>query len=120
MHALCTWWLLDETNVLTGVVKSSSSIGCVGAESNAPVDSNAEEPTRPCTSGIDCFGAEDGTSVESSTTSSAPQNEIASYSYMYNVSNLNEIFYGLTLAPLSSYTFQDAKGQTREYPSLQV
>ena len=34
---------------------------CVGAESNAPVDSNAGEPSR-CTSDI-----EDGTSVESST-----------------------------------------------------
>ena len=56
---------------LLGFVKSTSSIGCVGPENNAPVDSNAGEPTRPCTSGIDCFGAEDGIhqsdSVESST-----------------------------------------------------
>ena len=42
-------------------------IGCVGAESNAPVDSNTGESTRPCTSGIDYFGAEDSTSCESST-----------------------------------------------------
>ena len=48
-------------------VKSNSSIGCVGRESNAPVDFNAGEPTRPCTSGINCFGAEDGTSIKSST-----------------------------------------------------
>ena len=47
---------VDQTNVLTRL------LGCVGAESNAPVDSNAGEPTRPCTSGIDCFGAEDGKS----------------------------------------------------------
>ena len=52
---------------LLGFVKSASSIGCVDAESNVPADSNAGEPTRPCTSGIDCFGAEDGTSVKSST-----------------------------------------------------
>ena len=110
MHASCTCWLHNETNVLTRLVKITCSIDCVGRESNVPIDSNAEEPTRPCTSGIDCFGAEDGTSVESNTTSLAPQNEIASYSY--NVGNLNEIFYGLTLAPLSSDTFQDAKGQT--------
>ena len=38
-----------------------------GAESNAPVDSKAGEPTRPCTCGINCFGAENGTSVKSST-----------------------------------------------------
>ena len=49
------------------IVKSTCSIGCVGAESNAPVDSNAGEPTRPSTSGIDYFDAEDGISVESST-----------------------------------------------------
>ena len=50
---------IDETNVLTRrFVKSTSSIGCVGAESNVPIDSNAWEPTRPCTSGIDYFGAE--------------------------------------------------------------
>ena len=59
---------IDETNILTRrFVKSTSSIGCVGTESNAPIDSNAGEPTRPCTSGIDYFGAEDGSSVESST-----------------------------------------------------
>ena len=52
---------------LQGFVKSTSSIVCVGTESNAPVDSNAGEPIRPCTRGIDYFGAEDGTSVESST-----------------------------------------------------
>ena len=46
----------------TSFMKTTSSIGCVDGESNAPVDSNAGEPTRPCTSGIDCFGAEDGTS----------------------------------------------------------
>ena len=34
-----------------GFVKSTSSIGFVGAESNAPVYSNAGEPTRRCTSG---------------------------------------------------------------------
>ena len=45
--------------------RSTSSIGCVGAESNALVDSNAGEPSR-CTSGIKYFGAEDGTSIESS------------------------------------------------------
>ena len=69
MHALCTWYMyIDETNFLTRCfVKSTSSIGQVGAESNALVDSNAGEPTRPCTCGIDYFGAEDGTSVDSST-----------------------------------------------------
>ena len=36
-------------------------------KSNAPIDSNTGEPTRPCTSGIDYFGVEDSTSVESST-----------------------------------------------------
>ena len=35
-----------ETNILTRLCKSTSSIGCVGAESNAPVDSNAGEPSR--------------------------------------------------------------------------
>ena len=75
--------------------KSTSSIGCVGAESNALVDSNAGEPSR-CTSGIKYFGTEDGTSVESSTGEPSkppvvpllsiswpppPQNEIASYAY---------------------------------------
>ena len=50
-----------------GFVKSTSNIGCVGAERNAPVYSNIREPTRPCTSGIDYFGAEDGTTVKSST-----------------------------------------------------
>ena len=44
------------------------SIGCVGREEYAPVDSNAGEPTRSCTSGIDCFGAEDGASVLSALT----------------------------------------------------
>ena len=58
---------MRQTSLLLGFVKCTSSIGSVGAESNAPVHSNAGEPTRPCTSGIDCFGAEDGTSVESST-----------------------------------------------------
>ena len=66
MHASCIWWLqimwMRQMSLL-GFVKSTSSIGCVGAENNAPVDSNAGEPTRPCTSGIDCFGAEDGTSI---------------------------------------------------------
>ena len=47
-------------------VKSTSSIGCVGAESNAPVDFNAGGSSR-CTSGIEYFGAEHGTSIESST-----------------------------------------------------
>ena len=51
----------------TSFVKSTSSIGCVGGESNVPVDFNPGKPTRLFTSGIDCFGAEDGTSVESST-----------------------------------------------------
>ena len=50
-----------ETSSL-GFIKSTSSIGCVGAESNAPVDSNAGGPSR-CTSGIKYFGADDGTSV---------------------------------------------------------
>ena len=50
-----------------GFVKSTSSIGCDGAESNAPVYSNSGEHKRPCTSGINYFGAEDGTSVKSST-----------------------------------------------------
>ena len=50
-----------------GFVKSISSIGCIGRESNALVDFNTGEPTRPCTSGIDRFGTEGGTSVESST-----------------------------------------------------
>ena len=48
----------------TSSVKTTSSIGCVGGESNAPVDFNA---ARSCTSGIDCFGAEAGISVEYST-----------------------------------------------------
>ena len=52
---------------MLGFVKSTFSIGCVGTESNAPVDSNAGEPTRQCTSGKGYFGTEDGTSVESST-----------------------------------------------------
>ena len=56
---------MRQTSLLR-FVKSSSSIGCVGAESNAPVDSNAGEPSR-CTSGIEYFGAEDGTSVKFST-----------------------------------------------------
>ena len=55
---------MRQTSLL-GFVKGTSSIGCVGAESNAPVDSNAGEPSR-CTSGIEYFCAEDGTSVESS------------------------------------------------------
>ena len=46
--------------------KGTSSIGCVGTESNAPVDSNAGELCR-CTSDKEYFGAEDGTFVESST-----------------------------------------------------
>ena len=49
------------------LVKTTSSIGCIGRESNAPVDFKAGEPTRPCTTGLDCFGTEDGTSIESST-----------------------------------------------------
>ena len=44
-------------------MKSTSSIGCVCAECNAPVDYNAGELTRLCTSGIDCFGAEDESST---------------------------------------------------------
>ena len=56
---------MRQTSLL-GFVKNTSSIGCVGAENNAPVDSNAGEPSR-CTSDIEYFGAEDGTSVESST-----------------------------------------------------
>ena len=51
---------------LLGFVKSTSSIGCVGTESNAPVGSNTGEPSR-CTSGIEYFGTEDGTSIESNT-----------------------------------------------------
>ena len=43
----------------------TSSIGCVDAESKAPVDSNAGEPSR-CTSDKEYFGAEDDTFVESS------------------------------------------------------
>ena len=58
MHASSTWWLPSE--------KVPQGIGCVGAESNAPVDSNAGEPSR-CTSAKEYFGAEDGTSIESST-----------------------------------------------------
>ena len=42
-------------------VKSCCSRGCVGAESNATIDSNAGE----LTSGKDYFGAKNGTSVES-------------------------------------------------------
>ena len=49
----------------TSFVKATSSIGCVDGESNAPVDSNAGEPTRPCTSDIEYFGTEDGTSTPS-------------------------------------------------------
>ena len=48
---------------LLGFVKHTSSIDCVGTESNAP----AGEPTRPCTSDLNCFGTENGTSVESRT-----------------------------------------------------
>ena len=33
--------------LLTSFVKSTTSIGCVSAESNVQVYSNAEEPTRP-------------------------------------------------------------------------
>ena len=51
---------LRQTSLL-GFVKSTSSISCVGAESNALVDSNAGKPSR-CTSGIEYFGAEDGKS----------------------------------------------------------
>ena len=51
---------------LLSFVKGTSSIGCVGAESNAPVDSIAGELSR-CIFGIEYFGAEDGTTVESST-----------------------------------------------------
>ena len=61
----CTWWLRRRLYYSLGFVKSTCSIGCVGAQSNAPVYSNAGEPTRPCTSGIDYFGAV--TSVVSST-----------------------------------------------------
>ena len=56
------WWLRRCRYYSLGFVKSTSSIGCVDAESNAP----AGEPRRPRTSGIDYFGVEDGTSVESS------------------------------------------------------
>ena len=66
-YALGTWRLQIVSMRQTSFVKTTSSVGCVGGESNAPVDSNAGEPTRPWTSGIDCFGAEDATSVESST-----------------------------------------------------
>ena len=55
MHVVAANYVVRQTRL---------DIGYVGAESNAPV---AEEPTRPCTSGIDYFGAEDGTFVESST-----------------------------------------------------
>ena len=47
MHVVAANYV-DETTSLLGFVKSTSSIGCVGAENNAPVDSNTEEPTRPC------------------------------------------------------------------------
>ena len=52
---------------LLDFVKSNASIGCVGAESNAPMLGISGEPTRPCTSGINCSGAEYGTSIKSST-----------------------------------------------------
>ena len=60
---------------LLGFVKSTSSIGCVGRESNVPVDSNAGPRSQALVTGSwvrawergYCFGAEDGTSVESST-----------------------------------------------------
>ena len=65
MRASCTWWLQMRQTSLLGFVKGTSSIGCVGAESNAPVGSNAGEPSR-CTSGIEYFGAEDGTVYPSS------------------------------------------------------
>ena len=51
-----------QTSTLSRFVKSTSSIGCVGGEDNAPVDFYKAMYT----SGIDCFGAENG-SVESST-----------------------------------------------------
>ena len=51
---------IRQTSLL-GFVKSTSSISCVGAESNALVDSNTGKPSR-CTSGIEYFGAEDGKS----------------------------------------------------------
>ena len=63
MHAWCMWWLQImpmRQMFLLGFVKSTSTIGCVGAESNAPVDSNAGGPSW-YTSGIEYFGAEDGT-----------------------------------------------------------
>ena len=52
---------------LLGFVKSNSSIGCVGAESNAPMLGISGEPTRPCTSDINCSGAEYGAFIESGT-----------------------------------------------------
>ena len=58
MHVVAAGYVVSQTRLC---------IGCVGAESNASVDSNTGESTRPCTSGIDYFGAEDGTSCESST-----------------------------------------------------
>ena len=58
MHVSCM--SMRQTSIL-GFVKSTSRVGCVGGESNAPVDFNVGKPTRLCTSGIDCFGVEDGT-----------------------------------------------------------
>ena len=51
----CKFNMLMRQTSLLGFVKSISSTGCVGAESNAPVDSNAGESTRPYTSGIELF-----------------------------------------------------------------
>ena len=66
VHVMAANYLcIDDTKVLTRrFVKSTSSIGCVGAETNVPVDSNAGEPTRPCTSGIGYFSAEGRTFVQ--------------------------------------------------------
>ena len=62
MHVVAASTFLNSLGL-----KSTSSIGCVSAESNAPIYSNAGEPKRPCTSGTDYSGAEDGITVESST-----------------------------------------------------
>ena len=56
-YASCTWRLQIISMGQMSFVKTTSSIGCVGRESNASVYFNAGEPTRPCTSGLDCFGA---------------------------------------------------------------
>ena len=69
MHVVAACVDIPPTQ-LEGFVISTSSIGCVGAESNAQVYFNAGEPTRPWTSGIDYFGSKD---VESSTSDPSVQ-----------------------------------------------